>query len=483
LDGSLKTVGEMPGMDVGNVSSKDFIYIKGSSTTGSNLVLKSGEMLQARVVSSSQGNVILRIGDARIVASSNIAFEPGAIVSLMVSDVAANRIVLKQVGNQNSIRLSPEYSKDDILNRFLEMAGIEPDKAGDAIRAASNMLKGSKVDLGKVISDLLDKSANLSPAAQSVAAQSSNTGSLGGASASGTLAPGAQTSGTLTSGALASGVPVSRLSELIISSSDSSKILEGIKLLVGSLQHESEQVALLNLLLENAAGGTGQSAGLSSNNLSSDNLKMLLLAARSALDSQAKSTLESGAATVTSSATASGKELIGLIESIDKVLQSLNAAGIANIPNPSVSTNQESFFYLPLPIRCGDNIGTADIRIYKDGNDSKNSKCENGGSMITVGFALEMPALGSTKALLEVKDNSINLFMAIGNEEAVRFAADTRDGLVDSLESLGYKVGAVSVMHLAENDSRNPGNDIAHFGGSLIEAKMGTSFEGVDIYG
>jgi hypothetical protein len=166
-----------------------------------------------------------------------------------------------------------------------------------------------------------------------------------------------------------------------------------------------------------------------------------------------------------------------------QVLQSLNAAGIANLPSPPVSANQESFFYLPLPIRCGDNTGTADIRIYKDANRSKDSKGESGGGMITVGFALQMPTLGSTRALLEVKDNSINLFMAIGNEEAVRFAANARDGLVDSLESLGYQVGVVSIMHLNENAGRNPANDAAHFDGSLIEAKMGTSFEGVDLYG
>jgi hypothetical protein len=436
----------MPGMDVGNIASKDFIYIKGSSSTGSNLVLKSGETLQARVVSSSQGSVVLRIGDARIVASSNIAFEPGSVVSLMVSDVAANRIVLKQIGNQNSIRLSPEYSKDDLLNRFLEAAGIDSDKTGDAVRAALNTLKGSKVDLGKVISDLLDKSAGLPGTTQPVAGQSSNTGSLGALS--------------------------SRLSELIVSGSDSSKILESIKLLVGSLQHESEQIALLNLLLENAAGGTEQP---------SNNLKMLLLAAKSALDSELNSVVANSVNSANSvTAMASSKELTGLIESIDKVLQSLNAAGIANISTQSITANQESFFYLPLPIRCGDSIGTADIRIFKDGN---NAKGESDGSIITVGFALQMPTLGSTRALLEVKDKTVNFFMAIGNEEAVRFANNARAELVESMENIGYKVGAVSVMHLNENDDRNPANDMAHFGGSLIEAKMGTSFEGVDIYG
>lgn len=433
-------------MDVGNIASKDFIYIKGSSNTGSNLVLKSGETLQARVVSSSQGNVILRIGDARIVASSNIAFEPGAVVSLMVSDVAANRIVLKQIGNQNSTRLSPEYSKDDLLNRFLETAGIDLDETGNGVRVALNTLKGSKVDLGKVISDLLDKSAGLPGTTQPVTDQSSNTGSLGMLS--------------------------SRLSELIVSSSDSSKILQSIKVLVGSLQHESEQIALLNLLLENATGGIEQSTGRSSNNL-----KMLLLAAKSALDSELNS-----AATNTNivTALASSKELTGLIESIDKVLRSLNAAGLVNIPTQSISANPESFFYLPLPVRCGDITGTADIRVYKDGNDSKG---EGGESIITVGFALQMPALGSTRALLEVKDNTVNFFMAIGNEDAVRFANNARAELVDSMENLGYKAGVVSIMHLNENDDRNPANDMAHFGGSLIEAKMGTSFEGVDIYG
>lgn len=427
-------------MDVGNITSKDFIYIKGSSNTGSDLVLKSGETLQARVVSSSQGSVILRVGDARIVASSNIAFEPGSVVSLMVSDVAANRIVLKQIGNQGSIRLSPEYSKDDLLNRFLEAAGIDLSKTGDDVRAALNTLKGGKVDLGKVISDLMDKSAGLSGAAQPATGQSLNTGSLSALS--------------------------SRLSELIVSSGDSSKILESIKVLVGSLQHESEQIALLNLLLENAAGGTEQS---------SNNLKMLLLATKSALDSELNS-----AATSNAVALASSKELTGLIESIDKVLQSLNATGLVNIPAQSISANQESFFYLPLPVRCGDTVGTADIRIYKDGN---NSKGEEGASVITVGFALQMPTLGSTRALLEVKDNTVNFFMAIGNEDAVRFANNARAGLVDSMENLGYKAGVVSIMHLNENDDRNPANDMAHFGGSLIEAKMGTSFEGVDIYG
>jgi hypothetical protein len=405
-------------MDVGNVLSRDVIYIKGVSNRGSGLSLKPGDVVRARVVSSSQGNVVLRIGDARISATSGVPLEQGTIVSLTVTEADSNRVVLKQSGGVITARAGFDYCKDDLIERFLEMAGVGRIESKNAVLTIASFLKGEKIDVGPLFEGLVDRLED----------------------------------STVGKPVLANATDLSvALRKAIVGSDDSDKILANIRIVVDALQHENEMLSFLK------QPGTGDVPR---------DLKSLILAVRESLD--ARGAVVGGPP--------GDSEAAVLLGSIEKVLQSLNAAGVANMP---LQSNTDGFFYLPIPIHCGDSIGTAEIRILKKGGHSgerSSSECP-----VTVGFMLEMPTLGSTRAFLEVFDGTISFSMAMENLDAVKTAKALSDKLVSSFEGLGYRIGKISIMQMSDKEIEPNGG--YGFTNSLVSEKLGMGHEGVDVYG
>lgn len=224
-----------------------------------------------------------------------------------------------------------------------------------------------------------------------------------------------------------------KLSELVVKSSGSKEIAVNIKAMVEALSHEANLISYLEK----------GSANLES-------FKMSLLQAQSALQN--------------SLALATNEAMSSLKASIAKVLDLLNAVEILNLP---VDSQPERFIYLPLPVKVGQEVRTAEIKIYARGPGSKEKQGKN--SSFTVAFAMEMPSLGKTRAVLEAVDKYINFALSVKGREALVEAKSQLDELKRSFEDLGYEVGRMAVTEIHEEEQR-----------SLIEEKLGVKLEGID---
>ncbi|MDP2211799.1 MAG: hypothetical protein Q8J63_08690 [Candidatus Aquicultor sp.] len=182
-----------------------------------------------------------------------------------------------------------------------------------------------------------------------------------------------------------------------------------------------------------------------------DNLKAHLLEARAAL--------QLGVA-------AERAELLsGLRSSIQKMLDLINSTKALNLP---VEAQAKEVIYIPLPVQIGDGLGTAEIRIDQQPAEGED---EGRGSRFTIGFSLDMPSLGKTRALLETADNYINFSIFIENIEALVGIDSHLQELKTSLEALGHTVGRLSAAKLPAEESIK----------SLVEEKKSIKQEGIDV--
>lgn len=130
-----------------------------------------------------------------------------------------------------------------------------------------------------------------------------------------------------------------------------------------------------------------------------------------------------------------------------------------------------NFIHLPLPIDFEGHTGTAEVKIFaKDSNKQGRSK---NASDFTIAFALDMPSLGKTRALVEIVDKFINFTIAIENQDGLREAKTLFAELENSLEGLGYKVSRMEAIEKFEGI-----NESAE---GLIEEKVGIKLEGIDL--
>lgn len=141
----------------------------------------------------------------------------------------------------------------------------------------------------------------------------------------------------------------------------------------------------------------------------------------------------------------------------------LNSTGALNMP---VDSQAKEFFYLPLTIRLGDELRTADIRIYRD---SSGGKPGPGQPSFTVAFALDMPVIGKTRAWVELVDKFISFSITTESKEATKEARVMFSELERSFNDLGYTVGRLSAADSKEETPK-----------SLIEEKVGVRLEGID---
>lgn len=158
-------------------------------------------------------------------------------------------------------------------------------------------------------------------------------------------------------------------------------------------------------------------------------------------------------------------------EAADRVIVLFNAVEALNLP---VESTAKSFYYLPIPIQVGEHATTAEIRIYSKGWGS--GAANQGSSAFTIGFALDMPSLGKTRALIETADKFINFSIGVENASALDGADTLFDDLKLSLERLGYQVGRISAVKIDELKDEAGTEEQ-----SLIEEKLGVSHEGIDV--
>ncbi|MDI6817564.1 MAG: hypothetical protein QME41_10335 [Actinomycetota bacterium] len=190
---------------------------------------------------------------------------------------------------------------------------------------------------------------------------------------------------------------------------------------------------------------------LEGNEGSLDNLKIHLLEARAALQL---------------GVTAERSELFsGLRSSIQKMLDLITSTKVLNLP---VDTQVKEVIYIPLPVQIGDGLGTAEIRIDQrpaaDGDEGR-------GSRFSIGFSLDMPSLGKTRALLETADSYVNFSIFIENIEALVGIDSRLQELKTSLETLGYTVGRLSAAMLPAEEATR----------SLVEEKKSIKQAGIDV--
>jgi len=223
------------------------------------------------------------------------------------------------------------------------------------------------------------------------------------------------------------------LGEVVVEAGDKAQIESAVRAMVKAVSHEANCLRYLQ-----------------SDKIDLENLKMRLLESRFLLQGAPQS--------------ASGSALSELKSPIEKVLNLLNSIEVLNLP---VDSKAKEFIYLPLPVRVGENIQTAEIRIYsKEPEGETKSKSH---SFFTIVFALDMPSLGKTRAVLEIVDKFINFSILIENRAFLVEAESLFGELRDSLEALGYTVGNMSAGELKEEVIKN-----------LIEEKVGIKPEGID---
>ncbi|MCL6471429.1 MAG: hypothetical protein K6T91_01245 [Firmicutes bacterium] len=161
---------------------------------------------------------------------------------------------------------------------------------------------------------------------------------------------------------------------------------------------------------------------------------------------------------------ASDGSLSAMKAAVEKLLDLLSSTTVLNLPNESQARN---FIYLPLPVRLGDEVRTADIRIYAD---RPGGKKRLGRSSYSVAFALDMPSLGKTRAWLEVIERSISFSITTENVLGIKEAKDLFKDLKCSFEDMGYKVGRFKAAEIKKDTPS-----------SLIEEKVGLKLEGIDL--
>jgi len=389
-------------MEAGGINlpgAKDLVFIKSLSTAeGGKISLRPGDLIQARVVAFSEGSTILNIGGTRIPASTKLALNPGDMISLMVLELGSNKVVFKQLTDTGRSYATAKYTKDALIEHLLKNAGLK----GADLKNAVDILKGFRIDTGRDLAHL----------------EKIITGFL------------ARENGD---DAVNFNRLSSKLSELVVKSSDTKEIAVNIKAMIEALSHEANLVSYLEK----------GSANLES-------FKMSLLQAQSALQN--------------SLALATNEAMSSLKASIAKVLDLLNAVEILNLP---VDSQSERFIYLPLPVKVGQEVRTAEIKIYARGSGSRDKQGKN--SSFTVAFAMDMPSLGKTRALLEVVDKYINFSLSVEGRGALVEAKSRLDELKRSFEDLGYEVGRMAVTEIREEEQR-----------SLVEEKLGVKLEGID---
>ncbi|MHB8840685.1 MAG: flagellar hook-length control protein FliK [Candidatus Aquicultor sp.] len=233
------------------------------------------------------------------------------------------------------------------------------------------------------------------------------------------------------------GALLGEIDELIVSAGDKQEIAGSLKTMAKAISHEANMLALLE-------GGEIDVSGL----------KASLLQSRSEL-----------ATTIQKSPHLTSSGILSAVkESVEKVISVFHAVEALNLP---VDQPVKGFIYLPLPVRLGENVGTAEVKIFKKGSDGKGGAQQS--SVFTIGFALDMPALGKTRAWLEMADRFVSFSMALENIEAIRLAESMFGELKQSLEDMGYQVGKMSAAEIKEDSPI-----------SLIEEKLGLNLAGID---
>lgn len=218
-----------------------------------------------------------------------------------------------------------------------------------------------------------------------------------------------------------------------VKSGNKQEILDSIRAMVKAIGHESDLIEYL----ENGADIR--------------NLKAALLEMRALLQNSTMPAMDAGASSMKAS--------------IEKMIDILNAVSTLNLP---MDSQPRDFIYLLLPVKVGDEMRTAEIRIFGKERDKKAGSKES--QVFTVAIALDMPSLGKTRSLVEVAGTYINLSIAFENREALREAQGLLPDFEHSLSDLGYTVSRLSVTEFKE-DEVSP---------SLIEEKIGIRPEGID---
>ncbi|HEY3375575.1 MAG TPA: hypothetical protein VGK02_11045 [Candidatus Aquicultor sp.] len=377
---------------------KEVLLLKGQTATGSDVSLKPGDTVQARVVASSNNSVVLNIGGTRIPASTDISLNAGQILSLMVVELGPDRIVLRQVKEQTRGALPAKYSKDDLVDYLLKGTNL---KQGD-LQGIAGLIKGAHLETGKEFAALKGLIAT-----------------------------------AMAGDELPDGFDFARLmqdiDELIVDSGDKKQVLARIRSMVEAISHEANLVAYL-------AGSDGEA----------DNITARLLEAQSMLQNKSQIPLDLAKA---------------LSQSTERLLELVTTIKLLNLP---VDSQAREFIYLPIPVRVGDHVMTAEVKIYAKGSREQRASGQN--PVYTIGFALDMPSLGATRALVEVADPYINVGLAVENIKALDRIDELFEELKGPLEELGYIVGRLSAAQLKPEPDR-----------SLIEDKLGVSQEGIDI--
>jgi len=233
------------------------------------------------------------------------------------------------------------------------------------------------------------------------------------------------------------GALLDEIDELIVTTGDKQEIVGSLKAMAKAISHEAGVLALLE------GGGVDV-----------NDLKASLLQSRSALT-----------ATIRNRPHLTSIGILSAVkESVEKVISMFHAAEALNLP---VDLPAKGFIYLPLPVRLGKDMGTAEVKIFKKAPDGRGGAQQS--SVFTIGFALDMPSLGKTRAWLEMADRFVNFSMALETTEAIRLAESMLGGLKQSLEDMGYQVGKMAAFEIKEDSPV-----------SLIEEKLGLNLAGID---
>lgn len=376
-----------------------------SSGADGEVVLKAGDIVQAKVIAASQENVILNIGGSRISASTNLSLSPGQVMSLVVVEAGSDRVVLRQTAEQNPGSVTLKYSKADLIAYLLKDTGL---KSGD-MRSIAELIQGSKIDAGARFAEL----------------EKLLSSALGEADVPEELNL---------------GVLLDEIDELVVNSGDKQEIANSLKTMAKAISHETNMIALLD-----------------GNEVDVNDLKASLLQSRSIINSTIQNHSDSTNPTA-------GGILSSVKESVEKVISLFHAVEVLNLP---VDMPAKGFIYLPLPVRLGDTMGTAEVKIFKKGADGKGGSRQT--SVFTIGFALDMPSLGKTRAWFEMADGFVGFSIALENKEAVGLAEGMFGELKESLENMGYQVGKMAAVEMREDAPR-----------SLIEEKLGLDLAGID---
>ena len=387
----------MKAENINPAGTRDLVFIKGVSRPGNiGVSLKVGDFVQAKVVASSQSNVILNIGGSRIMASTSLSLHVGDLISLTVVELSAEKVVFRQLREPDQGAVYTKYTVQDLVDYLLNESGLQ----GTSLKNVAEAIKEAHVDIAESFAEL-DRALYLA------GANDADAGSLNSLRVA--------------------------LDEVVVKEGDTQSILSSLKALVRAISHEANLVAHL----EDAA-------------LDLRDLKLSLLSVRSMLESRVQMQ--------------TSRDISSIKTSIEKIINALNTVETLNLP---VDPQQGNFIYLPLPVRLGNEFRTAEIKIFS--KNSGNRVKTRDGSVFNIAFSLDMPALGKTRAWLEMVDKTISFSIAIENRKGKRQAEALLPELRNSFEELGYRVAKQAVVDFKQESPK-----------SLVEEKMGVKLEGVD---